>query len=93
MGYNDTVYFIISLFMPAKTAMIRARVTPQLKKEAEEILMKLGLNPTDAINMFYSQIVLHKGIPFNVWLEEGDKEENYIKVKDGKHFRKLIGMK
>lgn len=76
--------------MSAKTAMIRARTTPQLKKEAEEILNKLGINPTEAINVFYTQIVIHKGIPFNIWLEAGDKEENYIKIKDEKHLKKLL---
>lgn len=72
--------------------MIRARTTPHLKKEAEEILQKLGLNPTEAINLFYTQIVLHKGIPFNIWLEAGDKKKNYLKVQNSKHFKKLIDL-
>ncbi|MBU0668382.1 type II toxin-antitoxin system RelB/DinJ family antitoxin [Patescibacteria group bacterium] len=79
--------------MSSKTAMIRARTTPKLKKEAEEILGKLGIKPTDAINIFYTQIVINKGIPFNIRLEESDKEENYIKVKDAKHLKELIGLK
>ncbi len=72
--------------------MIRARTTPQLKKEAEQILGNLGIKPTDAINTFYRQIVIHKGIPFNIWLEEGEKPENYIKIKNTKHLKKLIGL-
>jgi addiction module RelB/DinJ family antitoxin len=76
--------------MPAKTAMIRARTTPNLKKEAEGILQKLGLNPSDAINLFYTQIVINKGIPFNIWLEAGDKDQNYTKIKDAQHLKKLI---
>ncbi|MGH2574156.1 MAG: type II toxin-antitoxin system RelB/DinJ family antitoxin, partial [Ignavibacteria bacterium] len=42
----------------AKTAMIRARTEPKLKKEVESIFNKLGLNSTEAINLFYKQVRL-----------------------------------
>jgi DNA-damage-inducible protein J len=74
----------------SKTAMIRARVTPQLKSSAENILKKLGISSTEAITMFYMQIVLHKAIPFEIRLEAGDKKKNYIKVKNTEHLKKLI---
>jgi DNA-damage-inducible protein J len=50
----------------AKSAMIRARVEPALKNEAEALLGRLGLTPTDAIRLFYRQVALHKGLPFAV---------------------------
>ena len=50
----------------AKTEFIRARVEPELKYQAEEILSKLGLSPTDAITLFYVQVILHGGLPFAV---------------------------
>ncbi len=50
----------------AKTAQIRARVEPELKKRAEEILSALGVSPTQAIRLFYKQVVLMGGIPFSV---------------------------
>jgi len=50
----------------AKTAQIRARVEPELKKEAEGILSTLGVSPTEAIRLFYRQVVLMGGIPFSV---------------------------
>lgn len=50
----------------AKTAMVRARITPDLKPESEKILKKLGLTSTEAITMFYTQIKLYKGLPFDV---------------------------
>ena len=50
----------------AKTEFIRARVEPELKAQAEEILSKLGLSPTDAITLFYVQVILHDGLPFAV---------------------------
>ncbi len=48
----------------SKTAMIRARTEPKLKKMAESIFHELGLNQTDAINLFYRQVVLQHGLPF-----------------------------
>lgn len=50
----------------AKTEFIRARVEPELKTQAEEIFSKLGLSPTDAITLFYAQVILHDGLPFAV---------------------------
>ena len=50
----------------AKTAQIRARVEPDLKEKAEGILSTLGVTPTEAIRLFYRQVVLMEGIPFNI---------------------------
>ncbi len=47
-----------------KTAMIRARVEPSLKREAERVLIEVGLAPAEAIRLFYRQILLHNGLPF-----------------------------
>lgn len=50
----------------SKTAMIRARVEDNLKKDVENILLALGISPSEAINIFYSQIRLRQGIPFEI---------------------------
>lgn len=50
----------------AKTANLYARIEPEVKEEAESILSALGIPASNAINMFYKQIILHKGIPFEV---------------------------
>ena len=49
-----------------KTANLYARIEPQLKNEAESILCGLGVPVSNAINMFYRQIVIHRGLPFAV---------------------------
>ena len=46
----------------AKTEMIRARVEPHLKQEAEEIFSRLGLSSTEAITLFYRQVALQHGL-------------------------------
>ena len=50
----------------AKSKMIRARVEPILKDEAEAVLGKLGMTPTEAITLFYKQVTLYRGLPFPV---------------------------
>jgi DNA-damage-inducible protein J len=50
----------------SKTAMIRARVEPDLKREAEEVFEKLGLSPTQAVTLFYRQVSMRQGLPFDV---------------------------
>ena len=49
-----------------KTAMITARVDPELKRETEEVLKGLGLTTTQAITLFFNQISLRKGLPFAI---------------------------
>ena len=50
----------------AKTGMIRVRVEPELKFQAEEVFSELGLSPTEAITLFYTQVTLHRELPFTV---------------------------
>jgi DNA-damage-inducible protein J len=49
-----------------KTAVISARIDPELKRDAEEVFKKLGLTATQAITLFYKQVELERGLPFAV---------------------------
>ena len=51
-----------------KTANLYARIEPELKKQAESILAALGIPASNAITMFYKQIILQRGIPFEMKL-------------------------
>jgi DNA-damage-inducible protein J len=50
----------------AKTETIRARVEAKLKADAEAVLDELGLTASDAIRLFYKQVALRRGLPFDV---------------------------
>ena len=50
----------------ANTSPVYARIDTSLKHSTETILSKLGITPSGAIQILYSQIVLHNGIPFDV---------------------------
>ena len=54
----------------AKTANLYARIEPEVKEQAEAILNALGIPASNAINMFYKQIILKKGLPFEVKLPD-----------------------
>lgn len=54
--------------MAAKSANLYARIEPEVKEQAESILSALGIPASNAINMFYKQIILNRGLPFEVKL-------------------------
>ena len=43
-------------------------IEPDVKAHAESILSALGIPVSNTINMFFKQIILHKGIPFDLIL-------------------------
>lgn len=49
-----------------KTATARARIEPEVKDEAERILEECGLSASEAIGLFYRQVILHQGVPFPI---------------------------
>ena len=49
-----------------KTAVISARIDPELKHGAEAVFRDLGLTATQAITLFYKQVELERGLPFMV---------------------------
>jgi len=58
-----------------KTAIINARVKPDLKEEVEAVLAKLGITATQAITMFYEQVRLKQGIPFELKISNAETIE------------------
>lgn len=52
--------------MAVKSANLYARIEPDVKEQAESILSSLGIPASNAINMFYKQIILQRGLPFDV---------------------------
>ena len=54
----------------ANTSAVYARIDNELKKNAEQIMSQLGITPASVIQMLYSQIVLNRGLPFELRLPE-----------------------
>ncbi len=83
----------------ARTAMINARTEKTLKIEVQHILKTLGISTTEAINIFFRQVKLRRGIPFPVEIpneetlktfRDSEAGKNLVECKDaGETFRKL----
>ena len=52
--------------MQTKTATARARINPDIKEKAEHILHELGLSVSGAFELFYRQVILNNGLPFEL---------------------------
>lgn len=69
-----------------KTAAVHTRIQPEIKEQAEGILQRLGLSPTEAIRMFYTQIALRNGLPFDVSIPN---DETIKALEDSRNGRNL----
>ena len=67
-----------------KTAMVRARVEPELKNQAESVFHRLGLNATQAITIFYKQVELRDGLPFNVVVPTSTTKRTFAASESGR---------
>ena len=63
--------------------MIRARVEPDLKRQAEELFSELGLSATEAITLFYKQVTVHRGLPFDVRMPNAETIKALQQARDG----------
>jgi addiction module RelB/DinJ family antitoxin len=66
-----------------KTAYVTARIEPKLKKESTRVLNRLGLSTADAITLFFKQITLQKGMPFEIRIP--NKKTKATLSDNGKH--------
>ena len=65
-----------------KTVTVQARMTPQLKLEADAIMAALGINATTAITLFYTQMVRQGGIPIELNVPKADVLAAMRELKD-----------
>ncbi len=54
----------------ARTSNVFARVDPKIKEQAEQVLDRLGIHMSNAVTMFLRQVVLQRGIPFDIKLPQ-----------------------
>lgn len=74
----DTLAYMV------KTSYVNARVEPELKKNAEKVLKRVGVKTSDAVGMFLQQIVLHEGIPFEVRIPNKKTKKAIADLRAGK---------
>jgi DNA-damage-inducible protein J len=69
--------------MMSKTATVRARIEPDLKEEVEKLFHELGISTTDAINIFFKQVKLRHGLPFEVTIPNELTQKVLKETDDG----------
>jgi DNA-damage-inducible protein J len=84
-----------------KNATVRARIEPGLKKRVESLFHRLGLSTTEAITIFYRQVDLRNGLPFDViipnqttrrTMEDTDAGRNLVLCKNADDMFKKLGI-
>ena len=85
----------------SKTATIRARIEPELKADVETLFRRIGISTTEAINLFYRQVKLRNGLPFNVVIpnkttekvfKDTDAHRNLIRCEDADDMFQKLGI-
>jgi DNA-damage-inducible protein J len=64
-----------------KTALIQAKIEPELKNNAEKVLKSIGLDTPSAIRMFLTRVVKDQDLPFethNKTTQKALADPNYI---------------
>lgn len=67
----------------SKTTTVRARIEPELKDKVDTIFQELGLTTTEAINLFYKQVELHRGLPFEIKIPNQITKTTFEKTDQG----------
>jgi DNA-damage-inducible protein J len=67
-----------------KTSTVRARIAPDLKDNAEKVFSKLGLTSTQAITLFYKQVEMKNGLPFDVLIPNETTQKTFNETDSGK---------
>ena len=73
----------------ARTATIQARIDPDVKEKAQKVLNTLNISLSEAISLYFTQISLNRGIPFDIkipneltveTIEKSERDEGLHKV-------------
>lgn len=65
-----------------KSATVRARIDPALKKRAEMTFKKIGISPSEAINVFFKKVADEQAIPFSLNVPNRETEKAMREVQD-----------
>ncbi len=67
-----------------KDATIHARVDKRLKARAEKVLDQVGMTTSDLITLLLHQVVLTRGVPFDVKVPNRESVEAMAELDAGK---------
>ena len=68
-----------------KTSTVHARIEPDLKDRAEQVFQDLGLTPSEAITLFYRQVELRQGLPFDIVIPTATTKRTFDDTDAGRN--------
>jgi DNA-damage-inducible protein J len=68
----------------SNSTTINVRIDPQTKSKASKILDLLGMTPSEAINLYFKQIIYTQSIPFDVKLPNKETLQAMKELESGK---------
>lgn len=72
-----------------KTAIIQTRIDKNTKAQVQAILAALDISMSQAISMFLRQIVIHRGIPFELKIPNALTSKTLQQVEAGRKLRRV----
>ena len=75
------------------TSIINARIDSETKEQAKAILQKLGINTSQAIALFFRQIIYTRGIPFELRLPNKTTVDTFKKTDAGRELNRVSDIK
>ncbi len=76
----------------ANTAQINTRIDNATKEQAGKILHSLGLTTSQAITLFFKQIIYTRGIPFELKIPNETTVETFRKTDANKELHRVSGI-
>ena len=79
----------------AKTSTIHVRIEPEIKEQVDNILTEIGISTTDAVNMFFRQVIRYQGIPLDLRIPNAEtiaaieEVEEMIRTGSGKAYNSV----
>ena len=70
-------------------ATVKARVDENVKFEVDKIFKEIGLNTSQAINIFLKKVIAERGIPFDLKIPNQETLEAMKDVKNGTNLEKI----
>ena len=68
-----------------KTVKMNIRVNKDIKEKAEKVFDSLGLTNSQAVNMFFIQVILNNGIPFDIKIPSYYDEKTIKVIEDSEN--------
>ena len=71
------------------TVTVNARINRTTKTKAVNILHSLGMTPSQAISLFFKQIIFTRGIPFDIKIPNETTLKTFRKTDAGKELHRV----